>query len=114
MKNFKNNLKAMLPYIIINTVLWAIVGAIAGKNVVEIRNTKMKIGNDYEALRKFLKDMSGKATHIKLEDLDEDEVPEDIRKASEEAELKEELGNALVNLSETCENTMSLEDFLKR
>jgi hypothetical protein len=104
----------MLPYVIVNTIIFGIVGAIAGKSIVEIHNAKKRIDSDYEALRKFFKDMGGSATHIKLEDLDEDEVPEDIRKASEEAELKEELGNALVNLSETCGNSMSLEDFLKR
>ena len=112
MKN--RNLKSMMPYIILNTLIHAVIGAIIGKVTVELFCTKKIIDKDYEALKKFLKDMGGRATHIKINDLDESEVPEDILEAAEEAELKEELGETLVSLSETCGNSMSLEDFLKR
>lgn len=66
----KNLIKRMLPFVIINGIVYAIIGAIAGKHIVEIHNTKKRIDNDYEALRKFLKDMGGKATHIKLDELE--------------------------------------------
>ena len=87
----KNLIRKMLPFVIINGIVYAIIGAIAGKHIVEIHNTKCKMDHDYESLKKLFKDMGGKATHIKLEDLDESEVPEDIREAAEESELKEEL-----------------------
>lgn len=76
----KNNLKSMRPYIIFNAVIFGIIGAIIGKNIVEINNTRHKIDNDYETLKGFLKDVGGSATHIKIEDIDEADVPEDIRK----------------------------------
>ena len=75
----KNNLKAMRPYIIFNAIIFGIIGSIIGKNIVEINNTKRKIDNDYNALKKFLNDVAGSATQIKLEDIDEMDVPEDIR-----------------------------------
>ena len=76
----KNTLKAMKPYIIFNTIIFAIIGAIIGKNMVEIRNTKKRISADSKALKKFIEDMAGSATIIKLEEIDEADVPEDIRK----------------------------------
>jgi uncharacterized membrane protein YeaQ/YmgE (transglycosylase-associated protein family) len=79
-KIMKNTLKAMKPYIIFNTIIFAIIGAIIGKNLVEIYNTKKKIENDSRALKRFIKDMGGSATHINIEDIDESDVPEDIRK----------------------------------
>lgn len=80
----KNLIKRMLPFVIINGIIYAIIGAIAGKHIVEIHNTKCKMDHDYESLKKFFKDMSGSATHIKLEDIDESEVPEDIRKKADD------------------------------
>lgn len=79
----KNNLKGMTPYIIFNTIIFAIIGGFIGKNVVEIYNTKRRISNDSKALKKFIRDMGGSATHIKLEDIDACNVPEDIRKKAE-------------------------------
>ena len=75
----KNMLKAMRPYIIFNAIIFGIIGAIIGKNIAEINNTKRKIDNDYNALKEFLKNVAGSATQIKLEDIDEMDVPEDIR-----------------------------------
>lgn len=80
----KNLFKRMLPYVIVNTIIFGIVGAIAGKSMVEIHNAKKRMGSDYEALRKFLKDMGGKATHIKIEDINEEDVPEDIREKADD------------------------------
>lgn len=80
----KNNLKGMRPYIIFNACIFAVVGAFIGKNIVEILNTKKRISADSKALKKFIKDMGGSATHIKLEDIDELDVPEDIRKKAED------------------------------
>lgn len=71
----KNTLKAMRPYIIFNTIIFAVVGGFIGKNVVEIYNTKRRISNDSKALKRFIEEMGGSATHIKLEDMDEAEVP---------------------------------------
>lgn len=82
--NFKATLKAMRPYIIFNAIIFGILGAIIGKNLVEIRNTSKRIGNDSRALKKFIEDMVGSATHITLEDIDESEVPEDIRKKADD------------------------------
>lgn len=79
----KNNLKAMRPYIIFNVFLFAVIGAIIGKNMVSIYNTRKRIDNDSRALKRFIKDMGGSATHIKIEDIDEIDVPEDIRKKAE-------------------------------
>ena len=50
----KNNIKAMKPYIIINALLWGILGAFIGKNIVEISNTSRKLNADNEALEKYL------------------------------------------------------------
>lgn len=76
----KNNLKKILPYAIINGIVYAIIGSIIGKNLAEIYNTKKKIENDSRALKRFIEKMAGSATIIKLEDIDEADVPEDIRK----------------------------------
>lgn len=82
----KNNiLKGMMPYIIINALVYSILGAIIGKNIVEITNTQRVLDRDYKALSRFLKDIWGKTTkQFKSENIsDEDffEVPEDeIRK----------------------------------
>lgn len=80
----KNNLKGMRPYIIFNACIFAVVGAIIGKNVVEIYNTKRRISNDSKALERFIKEMGGSATHIKLEDIEACDVPEDIRKKADD------------------------------
>lgn len=69
MKKFP--LKGMMPYIIINAITYAVIGAFIGKSVVELLNTKKIIHKDYQLLKNFFRDMGGKATHIKLEDLDE-------------------------------------------
>ena len=82
----KNLIKKMLPFVIINGIVYAIIGAIAGKHIVEIHNTKCKMDHDYESLKKFFKDMGGKATHIKLSDIAEEDVPEEIREKANEAE----------------------------
>lgn len=76
----KNNIKRMLPYVIINGIIFAIIGAIIGKNLAEIYNTRKKIDNDSRALKRFIEEMAGSATIIKLEEIDEADVPEDIRK----------------------------------
>ena len=78
-----NNIKRMLPYIAFNAIIFSIIGGFIGKNVVEIYNTKRRISNDSKALKKFIRDMGGRATHIKIEDIDETDVPEDIRKKAE-------------------------------
>lgn len=78
-----NNIKRMLPYIAFNAIIFSIIGAIIGKNVVEIYNTKRRISNDSRALKRFIKEMGGRATHIKIEDIDETDVPENIRKKAE-------------------------------
>lgn len=52
----KNNLKGMLPYVLINGIIFGILGAIIGKNLVEIYNTKKRISNDSRALKKYLYD----------------------------------------------------------
>lgn len=79
----KNTLKAMKPYIIFNAIIFGILGAIIGKNLVEIHNTSKRINNDSKALKRFIKDMGGSATHINIEDIDESEVPEDIHKKAD-------------------------------
>lgn len=79
----RNNIKRMLPYIIFNGIVFSIIGAIIGKNLVEIHNTRTRIDNDSRALKRFIKEMGGSATHIKIEDIDELDVPEDIRKKAE-------------------------------
>lgn len=53
----KNILKRLLPYVIINGIVYAIIGAIIGKNYMEIINTR-KIQNDEDAIKKFLKEMA--------------------------------------------------------
>ena len=80
----KNNLKAMRPYIIFNAIIFGVIGAIIGKNLVEIHNTRKRINNDSRALKRFIEEMAGSATHIKLEDIDESDVPEDIRKKADD------------------------------
>lgn len=80
----RNNIKRMLPYIIFNGIVFSIIGAIIGKNLVEIYNTKRRISNDSKALERFIKEMGGSATHIKIEDIDETDVPEDIRKKADD------------------------------
>lgn len=54
----KNNLKGMLPYVLINGIIFGILGAIIGKNVVEIYNTKKRISNDSRALKKYLSELA--------------------------------------------------------
>lgn len=54
----KNNLKGMRPYIIFNACIFAVVGAIIGKNMVSIYNTRKRIDNDSRAIKKFLKEMA--------------------------------------------------------
>ncbi len=83
MKNIKATIKGMMPYIIINGIVFYIIGAIIGKNIAEIRNTSKRIDNDSRALKRFIKELGGSATHIKIEDIDETDVPEDIRKKAE-------------------------------
>lgn len=78
----KNNIKGMLPYIIINGLIFGVIGLLIGKNLVEIHNTSKRISADSRALKKFIEDMGGSATHITFEDIDECDVPEDIRKKS--------------------------------
>lgn len=80
----KKNLKGMMPYIVFNTIVFAVIGAIIGKNIVEIHNTSKRLDNDSRALKKFIRDMGGRATHIKLEDIDACDVPEDIRKKADD------------------------------
>lgn len=80
----KNNIKAMMPHIIFNTIIFAIIGGFIGKTIAEIRNTRKRIGNDSRALKRFIEEMAGSATHIKLEDIDESDVPEDIRKKADD------------------------------
>lgn len=109
----KNNiLKGMMPYIIINTLVYTILGAIIGKNIVEITNTQRVLDRDYKALKRFFNDIWERTTHFKPEEFEE--VPADEIDEIRKAEIKEKLGEALVTLSETCDNAMSLEDFLKR
>lgn len=54
----KNNIKRMLPYIIFNTIIFAIIGGFIGKNIVEIHNTSKMIDNDSKALKKFMQDIA--------------------------------------------------------
>jgi hypothetical protein len=54
----KNNIKAIMPYVIINTLIYSIIGAIIGKNMVSIYNTRKRIDNDSRAIKKFLKEMA--------------------------------------------------------
>ena len=58
MKNFKATLKGMRPYIIINALIFAVIGGFIGKNVVEIYNTKKRISNDSRALKKYLSELA--------------------------------------------------------
>jgi hypothetical protein len=83
----KNNLKRMMIYIIINAIIYAVIGAFIGKNIAEINNTSKRINNDSRALKRFIKEMGGSATHIKLEDIDETDVPEDIRKKADDPRI---------------------------
>jgi hypothetical protein len=77
----------MMIYIIINGIIFSIICAIIGKNLVEIHNTRKRIDNDSRALKRFIKEMGGSATHIKLEDIDETDVPEDIRKKADDPRI---------------------------
>jgi hypothetical protein len=54
----KNVLKNMRPYIIFNAIIFGILGMIIGKNLVEIHNTKKRISNDSQALKRFIKEMA--------------------------------------------------------
>ena len=54
----KTILKRILPYAIINGIIYAIIGAIIGKNIVEIHNTKKRISADSKAIKKYLKDIA--------------------------------------------------------
>ena len=54
----KNMLKGMLPYVLINGIIFGILGAIIGKNLVEIYNTKKRISNDSRALKKYLSELA--------------------------------------------------------
>lgn len=58
MKNFKATLKGMRPYIIINALIFAVIGGFIGKNVVEIYNTKKRISNDSRAMKKYLSELA--------------------------------------------------------
>lgn len=80
----KNILKRLLPYVIINGIVYAIIGAIIGKNLVEIHNTSKRIDNDSKALKRWMKEAGLRGTTIKIEDIDESDVPEDIRKKAED------------------------------
>lgn len=64
----KKVLKRLLPYVIVNSVVYAIMGAIIGKNYAEIRNTRKRISADSRVLKRFI---------------DESEVPADIRKKAD-------------------------------
>lgn len=80
----KNTLKAMKPYIILNAIIFGVIGAVIGKNLVEIYSTSKRIRRDSKALKRFIKEMGGSATHINIEDIDEIDVPEDIRKKADD------------------------------
>ena len=74
----KNTLKAMKPYIIFNAIVFGVIGIFIGKNIVNIRNTSRKISADSKALQKWIKECK-----IKIENIDEIDVPEDIRKKAD-------------------------------
>ena len=76
----KNNLKAMRPYIIFNAIIFGILGAIIGKNIIEIRNTSKRIAVDKKALQKWIKEAELNGNTINIEAISEEDVPEDIRK----------------------------------
>ena len=82
----KKTMKGIMPYIIIGAVIDAIIGAVTAKVTIDIMNSKEVFSRDYKALKRFIKDMGGSATHIKLDDIDEDEVPEDIRNKANDQE----------------------------
>ena len=54
----KNNLKGMGPYIIINALIFAVIGGFIGKNIVEIHDTKKRISADSKALKKYLSELT--------------------------------------------------------
>lgn len=54
----KNVLKSMRPYIIINALIFAVIGGFIGKNIVEIHNTKKRISVDSKALKKYLSELA--------------------------------------------------------
>lgn len=68
----KNILKSMRPYIIFNSIIFAVIGGFIGKNIVDIYNTRKRIDNDFKSLKKFIKEMGGSVTHIKLDGIDDD------------------------------------------
>ena len=72
--------KRLLPYAIINGIIFAIIGAIIGKNIIEIYNTSKRISADSKALKKWIEKVADTATCIKIEDIDECDVPEDLRR----------------------------------
>ena len=78
------NIKSTLPYIIINGLIFAVLGAIIGKNLVEIRNTRKRINNDSRALKRFIEEMAGSSPQIKIEDINACDVPEGIRKKADD------------------------------
>lgn len=59
----KNNLKGMRPYIIINALIFAVIGGFIGKNIVEIHNTKKRISADSKALKKYLSELTKTCTN---------------------------------------------------
>lgn len=54
----KNMLKGMLPYVLINGIIFGILGAIIGKNLVEIHNTSKRLDNDSRAMKKYLSELA--------------------------------------------------------
>lgn len=73
----KNNIKRMMPYIIINGIIFSILGAIIGKNIIEIHNTSKRIDNDSRSLDKWAKELG--STQIETHKISEDEVPQYIK-----------------------------------
>lgn len=66
----KNTFKAMRPYIIFNTIIFAVVGAFIGKNVVEIYNTKKRISNDSKALKRFMAEIAKACPNMSINELE--------------------------------------------
>ena len=77
-------MKRLIP-VILNTIIFSIIGAIIGKNIVEIHNTKKRISADSKALKQFIEEVAGSATNITIEDIDKADVPEDIRKKADDS-----------------------------
>lgn len=79
----KINFKGMIPYIIINALLYSILGAIIGKSIVEITNTKRILDRDCKALKRFFNDIWDRTTQFKPEDFLEvpaDEIDEILKR----------------------------------